>query len=345
MLHFDSDYMRGAHPEVLRLLIETNMSQTSGYGTDSYTGEAERLILDSCRLANGKVWFLEGGTQTNTTVIDAILHKSQGVLAAESAHINVHEAGAIENSGHKVLTLPSHGGKIDASELREYIRDFYADSTWPHMVAPGMVYISHPTELGTLYSKEELKEISDVCREAKIPLYIDGARLAYGLASDESELTLPEIASLCDVFYIGGTKCGTLFGEAVVASNPEILPNFFTIIKMHGGLLAKGRLLGIQFRQLFTDGLYHSIGRNGILMARKLRETMNSHGYRCYIDSPTNQQFFIMPNTDIEKLSQNVSFELWGAMGESETPVRFVTDWGTTIDEINRLSACLDELK
>lgn len=246
MLHFDSDYMEGAHPELIRRLAETNLEQTPGYGLDEYCHRAERLILDACGLTNGKVHFLVGGTQTNSTVIDTLLSHHEGVLAAETAHICSHEAGAIEVWGHKVLTLPQHDGKISAEDVRKYVADYYSDEMYEHVVAPGMVYISHPTEFGTLYTLDELTALSKICREADLPLYMDGARLGYALASGASDVTLPDVARLCDVFYIGGTKVGALFGEAVVTSRPELLPHFFSIVKQHGALLAKGRLLGVQ---------------------------------------------------------------------------------------------------
>ena len=229
MLHFDSDYMEGAHPELMRRLAETNFEQTSGYGTDQYTVEAKELIRDACGLPDANIYFLIGGTQTNATVIDGLLARHEGVLAAETAHINVHESGAIEASGHKVLVLPQHEGKVKAEEVKQYITDFYADETFEHMVAPGMLYISHPTEYGTLYSLSELEALSCVCRDAGIPLYMDGARLGYGLAANNTDVTLKDIARLCDVFYIGGTKVGALFGEAVVVTRPKLLPHFFPL--------------------------------------------------------------------------------------------------------------------
>lgn len=256
MIHFDTDYMEGAHPEVIRRLTETNLEQTVGYGNDPYTARAKELIRKACGQPEAAVHFLVGGTQTNATVIDGLLAHHEGVLAAETAHINVHESGAIEATGHKVITLPQHEGKLRADEVKAYITDFYRDETYEHMVAPGMVYISHPTEYGTLYTLDELENLSRVCREAHIPLYMDGARLGYGLASPGTNVTLKDIARLCDAFYIGGTKVGTLFGEAVVSPDPKRLPHFFPLIKQHGALLAKGRLLGIQFETLFTDGLY-----------------------------------------------------------------------------------------
>lgn len=342
MLHFDSDYMKGAHPEIMRRLVETNMEQTVGYGTDEYCNKARKLILEACSLPEGKVFFMTGGTQTNATVIDALLRRNEGVVAAETAHINVHEAGAIEATGHKVLVVSHRSdGKVTANDVEKYLTGFYNDDTHEHMVAPGMVYISFPTELGALYSLAELEDLSSVCHRFNIPLYLDGARLGYGLAADGADVTLQDVARLCDVFYIGGTKIGALFGEAVVTSRPELLPGFFSLIKQHGALLAKGRLSGIQFATLFTDNLYLDISRNAINMAMKLKQAFIAKGYKLYVDSPTNQQFFILPNKVIEKLRRHATFELWGAPGATETPVRFVTDWGTQQCEIDELAALI----
>ena len=337
MLHFDCDYMEGAHPEILRRLADTNLEQTPGYGCDTYTEHARELIRRECEAPGAEVYFLVGGTQTNATVIDGLLRRHEGVLAAESGHINVHEAGAIEAAGHKVLARPEYDGKVRAADVGHYIEEFYRDETWPHMVTPGMLYISHPTEYGTLYSRSELEELQAVCRRRAIPLYLDGARLSYALAAEGNTLTLPDIARLCDVFYIGGTKTGALFGEAVVITRPELLPRFFTLVKQHGALLAKGRLLGIQFETLFTDGLYLRIARRAIAAAMKLKEAMLAKGYRLHIDSPTNQQFFILPDGKIDKLMQIATFELWGPRGGKETPARFVTDWATCQDEVEEL--------
>lgn len=334
-IHFDCDYMAGAHPEIMRRLSETNLLKTPGYGYDDYTRSAEKLILDMCGLKQGRVHFLVGGTQTNATVIDGLLHQYEGVIATEFGHVNVHESGAIEASGHKVLTLPAHDGKLNPKELKQYISDFYRDDTWQHMVQPGMVYISHPTELGTLYSLKELEDISIVCHEANIPLYLDGARLGYGLMADDTDVTIQDIARLCDVFYIGGTKVGALFGEAVVVTRDNLLPRFFSLIKQHGALLAKGRLLGLQFETLFTDGLYFKIARHAVEQAMKLKKAFVEKGYRLFIDSPTNQQFVILPNSEIDRLSEYASFEYWGPRGENETPVRFVTDWSTKADDVD----------
>lgn len=337
MLHFDCDYMEGAHPEVMRRLMETNLEQTPGYGNDRYTGNAKKLILEACGLdgETGKVFLLVGGTQTNATVIDGLLARHEGVLSADTAHINVHEAGAIESTGHKVLALPSYDGKVKAADIEKYIKDFYADESHMHMVTPGMLYISHPTELGTLYSFSELEAISRVCRKAGIPLYLDGARLGYGLAADGTDVTLKDVARLCDVFYIGGTKIGTLFGEAVVVTRPDLLKNFIPLVKQHGALLAKGRLLGVQFETLFTDGLYMEISRHAVNMAMKLKKAFTDNGYRLFIDSPTNQQFVYLPNEEIDRLRKIASFELWGPRKDKETPVRFVTNWATREEDVN----------
>lgn len=341
MLHFDCDYMEGAHPEVMRRLVETNLEQTPGYGCDPHTEHARELIRQACGVPQAEVHFLVGGTQTNATVIDELLRRHEGVLAADSGHINVHEAGAIEAAGHKVLVLPGYDGKVRACDVARYVEEFYRDETWPHMVAPGMLYISHPTEFGTLYTREELEELHAVCQRLAIPLYLDGARLGYGLAADGNTLSLRDIARLCDIFYIGGTKVGALFGEAVVITRPELLPHFFTLVKQHGALLAKGRLLGIQFETLFTDDLYLRIARQAITTARKLKEAFRAKGYRIHIDSPTNQQFFVLPNREIDRLNQYATFELWGPRGEEESVVRFVTSWATTDEQIDELIARL----
>lgn len=329
--------MRGAHPLVLQRLIDTNLEQTAGYGDDNYTRQARQRILDFCGLTDGEVHFLVGGTQTNATVIDGLLARHEGVLATRSAHIHVHESGAIEASGHRVITLDEYEGKLSADIVRQFIDDFYRDETYEHMVAPGMVYISHPTELGTLYTLDELKALSKVCRDAEIPLYMDGARLGYGLAADDTDVTAADIARLCDVFYIGGTKAGALFGEAVVIPQKDKLPHFRPLIKQHGALLAKGRLTALQFDALFTDSLYLKISRHAIRMAMKLKEGLLKKGYPLLIDSPTNQQFFILPNADIDRLTTSVSFELWGPRQEALTPVRFVTDWSTDEADVDAL--------
>ena len=333
--------MVGAHPNVMKCLIETNGLHTVGYGRDEFTKTAEQLILSECGINNGAVYFLEGGTQANAVVIDRLLDHNDGVLAVDTAHINVHEAGAIEANGHKIITLPNHDGKLATSDIKRYIINFYNDDTHRYMVRPAMVYLSFPTELGTVYTRNELIEISALCKEAAIPLYIDGARLAYGLAAEGGNVSLSDIAALCDVFYIGGTKCGALFGEAVVTRRPELLPQFDSLIKLHGATLAKGRLLGVQFSRLFTGNLYMSIGRHAVSLAMKLKSGFISKGYQLYIDSPTNQQFVILPNNKIEQLKAIASFELWGPKGENETPVRFVTDWSTTDEDVDSLLSAI----
>lgn len=344
MIYFDSDYMAGAHPKVMERLLETNHLNTVGYGCDEYTKHAAELIRIACGQPNARVYFLVGGTQTNATVIDGLLSRHQGVVAAESAHINVHEAGAIEATGHKILTLPQYEGKVLASDLKEYIDNFYSDDTYEHMVAPGMLYISFPTEYGTTYSYEELTKLSEICHNANIPLYIDGARLAYGLAAKGNNVTLKDIAQLSDVFYIGGTKVGALFGEAVVITNPALLKNFFPLIKQHGALLAKGRLLGVQFEALFENNLYEEIGLQTVEKAIRIRNLFSSKGYKIVVDSTTNQQFIRLPNQIIDKLKENISFELWGPRGKTETVVRFVTGWATSYTDIDTLASILNNL-
>lgn len=343
MIRFDCDYMAGAHPEVLEALVRTNLELTPGYGADSYTAEARELIRRAIGCPEAQVMFLVGGTQTNATIIDGILDRHEGVIAADTGHIAVHESGAIEASGHKVLTLPHHAGKLDAEEMEGYITEFYRDDTYQHMVAPGMVYISHPTEFGTIYSLKELEALSAVCHKHSIPLYIDGARLGYGLAARGTDVGLRDIARLADVFYIGGTKVGTLFGEAVVVTNDALLKHLFPLVKQHGALLAKGRLLGLQFGALFRDGLYERIGHHSVALAMRLQEAFKRAGYEVVVDSPTNQQFFRLPNAVIDRLRESVSFEYWGPRGESSSTVRFVTSWSTTDEDVERLCRLLAE--
>ena len=344
MIHFDCDYMAGAHPEVLQTIVDNNKVQTAGYGCDDFCLHAKSLIREACGAPDAAVHFMVGGTQTNSTIIDALLRRTDGVLAVESAHINVHESGAIELFSHKVLALPSHDGKMHAEDAAAYLKDFYADDTNEHMVAPGMVYLSFPTEYGTIYSLQELQDIHDVCKEYDIPLYIDGARLGYGLAASP-DVTLKDIARLADVFYIGGTKMGALFGEAVVCTNPNLLQRFFPLQKAHGAVLAKGRLLGMQFEALFTNDLYMRIGHHGVALAQRLHGIMQEHGYESFIDSPTNQQFFVLPNTIIDALTPHASFEYWGPRGAMESKVRFVTSWETTDEDIRTLESLIADMK
>lgn len=344
MIRFNSDYMAGAHPEVLDALVCTNLELTAGYGNDPYTIEAKELIRKAIGNDNAEVMFLVGGTQTNATAIDGILARHEGVLAAESGHIAIHESGAIEASGHKVLTLPHHDGKVKADDVERFISEFYADETYQHMVAPGMLYISQPTEYGTIYSLDELTKLSEVCHKHEIPLYIDGARLGYALGSREADFTLEDIARLADVFYIGGTKMGTLFGEALVVTNQTLLKNLFPLVKQHGALLAKGRLLGVQFGAMFCNGLYERLGCHATSLAQRLKEIFRAAGYKIMIDSPTNQQFVELPNNVIDQLRKNVSFDYWGPRGKEQSIVRFVTSWATSKSDIDELECLINKL-
>ena len=341
MIYFNSDYLEGAHPALLEKLNETNMVQTVGYGEDEYCAAAREKIKAACQAPEADVHFLVGGTQTNTTVIAAILRPWQGVLSAVSGHINCHEAGAIESTGHKVITLPTTNGKITAQQVRDYVEWHKNDESTEHIVQPGMVYISHPTEGGTLYTKAELTELYGTCREYGLPLFIDGARLGYGVMADGADLTLPEIAHLCDVFYIGGTKCGALCGEAVVFCGMHAPAHPIPRIKQHGALLAKGRLTGVQFEALFTDGLYFEIGRQAIETAQALRRVLHEHGYQFFLETPTNQQFVILPNEDMARIREHASIEYWEKYDETRTVVRFCTSWATTQEDIDALAAVL----
>ena len=345
MLSFESDYTEGAHPKILEKLCETNMEKLPGYGSDPYCESAKNKIRKACGCPEAEVMFLVGGTQTNATVIDAMLEKYEGVLAVQTGHVSVHEAGAIDYTGHKVLELPSHDGKMDAEELEEYLQKFWQDETHEHMVFPGMVYLSHPTEYGTLYSREELKAISVVCQQFHIPLYLDGARLGYGLMSQETDVTLQVVAKYCDVFYIGGTKVGALCGEAVVFTKKNMPKYFMTMVKQHGALLAKGRLLGIQFDALFTDELYFKISKHAILMAQLLKEGFQERGYEFYLESPTNQQFIVLENEEMERLKEKVSFGFWEKVDDKHTVVRFATSWATQKEDVDRLMEVLEENK
>ena len=338
MISFQSDYIQGAHPKILENLIKTNYEALSGYSTDKYCDSAKEKIKVACNKPDAQVYFLVGGTQANQVVISTCLRNYEGVISAVTGHINAHEAGAVEYTGHKVLPLPNHNGKIDANELNELVETFYADDNHEHMVFPGMVYISHPTEYGTLYSKEELTNISEICKKYNMMLFLDGARLGYGVMSNETDVTLEDIAKLCDVFYIGGTKVGALCGEAVVFTHNNAPKYFMTTVKQHGAMIAKGRLLGIQFDTLFTDNLYFDISKHAILMAEKLKNLFIEKGYKFFIDSPTNQQFIILENSKMEELKKNVVFGFWEKYDENHTVVRFATSWATTEEDINELS-------
>ncbi|HEO2834919.1 TPA: aminotransferase class V-fold PLP-dependent enzyme [Streptococcus agalactiae] len=337
MLHFENDYNKGAHPELLNALIETNDQGLSGYGTDSYCQQAADKIREVCSCPQAEVEFLVGGTQTNQVVISSMLASYEGVIAAETGHVSSHEAGAIEFSGHKVLTLPSHNGKLLASEVATYIETFYADGNYQHMVFPGMVYISHPTEYGTLYSKAELEELSKICKHYQIPLFIDGARLGYGLAAKDTDVDFPTIAALSDVFYIGGTKMGALAGEEVVFTKKNRPKQFTTIVKQHGALLAKGRLLGLAFDRFFTDNLYLKIGKHAIDLAEELKIILEEKGYSFYLKSPTNQQFIIVENTKLADLAKNVAYSFWEKYDDHHTVIRLATSWSTSREDVTAL--------
>lgn len=334
MLSFESDYTEGAHEAILHRLMETNLEQTPGYGLDKYSESAKDRIREAFGIPEAKVFFLVGGTQTNSTVIASMLHDYQGVVAVETGHIGVHESGAVEFTGHKVLTLPHYDGKMTAEDLRAYLEAFYADGTYEHMVIPGMVYISFPTEFGTIYSKTELAALHRVCKDYSLPLFVDGARLGYGLMSEANDIDPKELPELCDVFYVGGTKVGALFGEAVVFTGGNAPAHFFTTIKQHGALMAKGRLLGLQFDTLFTDGLYFRIAAHADRMAALLKGIFLEKGYKIYIDSPTNQQFFVMSRQKAKELHGKVRFEDWCPVDEDNIAVRFVTSWATTEENV-----------
>lgn len=342
-LSFASDYMEGAHPELLRRLVETNLEKTPGYSADDYCEQAREKIRKACRCPGAAVHFLAGGTLTNALMVGALLRQYQGVVAADTGHISLHEAGAIEHGGHKVLTIPHENGKLTAAALRRYLRAFWSDGNREQMVMPGMVYLSQPTEYGTLYSLSELTAIRTVCDEYKLPLYCDGARLAYALACGENDVTLPDLARLCDAFYIGGTKCGALLGEAVVLPNSGLIPHFYTIMKQHGGLLAKGRLMGLQFDSLFTDDLYLRIGAPAIAAADRLREIFRSAGCSMAYDSPTNQLFPVIPDSDLQELAALVDYSFWEKQGEDHTVIRLAASWATRMEDVERLAALLKQ--
>lgn len=337
---FESDYNNGCLPEILRRLSETNDEKSSGYGFDPYTERAKERIRKACDMTEAEVHFLVGGTQTNATAIDSLLQGCEGVLSVDTGHINVHESGAVEAFGHKVLVLPGMaGGKMAASQIDDYMRKFLADETYPHMVQPGMVYITLPTELGALYSRKELADIYAVCQQYGLRLYVDGARLGYGLMAEGNDIDLPFLAHHCDAFYIGGTKVGALLGEALVYTNTRAPKYIFTIIKRHGALLAKGRVLGLQFDTLFTDDLYFRVSRHAIDMAQALRRVFAKHGLSLGIDSPTNQQFVILSKEQKLRLAEEIAFEIWEPLPDDRLLCRFVTCWATTEADI----AALDE--
>ena len=340
---FESDYNNGAHPLVLQHLIDTNTMQSQSYGFDTWSEQARHKIRTACQCPDADIFFLVGGTQTNATVIDGMLQSYEGVIAVQTAHINVHESGAVEASGHKVITLPSHAGKMDAGELEAWLKAFNADPTLEHMVIPGMVYITFPTELGSVYTAKEIEEILSVCQRYDLKLFIDGARLGYGLASSECDFNLSWLAHHCDAFYIGGTKVGALCGEAVVFPRGNAPRHFMNIVKRHGALLAKSRLAGVQFDALFTDNLYLNIAQHAISMAMKVRQLFTEAGIPLR-DSSTNQQFVELTNKQMEQLMQSVLFETWEPLDANHTLCRFVTSWATTEKDLQALKRAIASL-
>ena len=349
LIKFETDYQEGCHPEILKRLSQTNFEQTSGYGIDPHCENAVKLIKNFIGLndENSKIYFLVGGTQTNTTVIKNLLRPTEGVICAQTGHINIHESGAIESTGHKILTLPSRNGLLNYDEVRKYLQDFYSEPTCEHMVQPGLIYISYSSELGTLYKKNDLENFRKICDEYNLKLFLDGARLGAGLTSEKSDLNINDIAKLCDVFYIGGTKNGALFGEAVVFpdSNKIDTKNFRTLIKQQGGLLAKGRLLGVQFETLFENeknNLYLEIAKHENLQAMKIKNAFINSGIKLFIDSYTNQQFPILNNSQNKILSQKFSYELWQKIDDDNSAYRFCTSWATSDENINKL---INEIK
>ena len=344
MIRFESDYLEGAHPRVLQALLDSNLQQTAGYGEDPWCGKARELIRGLCSAPDADVHFLVGGTQTNTTVIAAALRPHQGVVSADSGHISTHESGAIEACGHKVLPLPSDKGKITAGQIEALYHAHWNDSNHEHTVQPGMVYISNPTESGTLYSKAELTAISEVCRRLSLPLFLDGARMGYGLAAEENDLTLADYAQLCDAFYIGGTKQGALFGEALVLTAPALKKDFRYFIKQHGGMLAKGRLLGLQFCTLLEDGLYLELARHANTLAKKLRDGFARLGYDFLFPSPTNQQYPILPDSLLKKLEARYSWCFWEKVDDEHSAVRFCTSWCTEESAVDALLRDVEKL-
>ena len=341
MLYFECDYNNGCAPEILKRFSETNTIYQSGYGDDCFSIEAKAKIRDTFHCPDANIFFLCGGTQTNAVVISAMLRDYQGVIAAETGHVGSHESGAIEYTGHKVLPIPQHDGKIDAGELKEYLDTYYADGNYEHMVFPGMVYISFPTELGTIYSKNELKLIHSVCKEYKIPLYIDGARLGYGLMSKSCDIRIEDFSELCDVFYIGGTKVGALCGEAVVFPRGNAPEHFFSMIKQHGALFAKGRVCGVQFDTLFTNDLYWKIAENAIALADELKSILHKKGYDFFLETSTNQQFVIVTNEKMLELKEKVVFSYWSKFDEKHTVIRFCTSWATSREDLLELEKVL----
>lgn len=344
MLSFECDYNVGAHPKLLQRLLETNLVRQSGYGADEYTASAKEKIRAACGDPEADVFFLAGGTQTNQVVIDTCLSPVEGVISADTGHINAHEAGAVEFTGHKIIAIPHDCGKLCAADVEACIETIITDENVDHLVRPGMVYISHPTEYGTLYTKSELTALSSVCRKHGIKLFMDGARLGYGLESSGTDVTLRDVTELCDAFYIGGTKVGALCGEAVVFPRGGAPKYFFTAVKQHGALLAKGRLIGIQFDTLFTDGLYFEISRNAIRAADRMRGILKSAGYRFHIETVTNQIFVILTPEEYDTLGRKIKFGFWERLSDGNIVVRFASSWATTDEDVDEFEACIAEM-
>ncbi|MBQ8802363.1 MAG: low specificity L-threonine aldolase [Tyzzerella sp.] len=342
MIRFNCDYLEGAHPRIMQALMDTNMVQTVGYGEDEYCEEAREKIKEACKCEEAEVHFLVGGTQANMTVIASILRPHQAVLCVKEGHINVHETGAIEATGHKVMAIGGKDGKLTAEQIREAHKNHWEDGAHEHITQPKLVYISNPTELGTIYSKAELEEIRKACDDCNMYLFLDGARLGYGLMSEESDFTLEDVAKNCDVFYIGGTKVGALFGEAVVITNKALQEDFRYIIKQKGGMLAKGRLLGIQFLELFKDGLYFEISAHAMRLAKLLKEGLIKAGYKFYADSPTNQLFVIVSDDKLKQLDEKYSYEYQMRYDETSSVIRFCTSWATKEENV---LALLEDMK
>lgn len=341
MIRLNCDYLEGAHPNILERLMKTNYDQTIPYGFDEITESAKQKIKKACDCENGEVFFLVGGTQTNATMLDFILRNGEGVLAADTGHISVHEAGAVEYCGHKVITIPAVEGKLVPADIKEYLKNFYLDATWFHMACPGAIYISHPSEYGTLYTEQELKELREICDYYDMQLYLDGARIGYALASEGNDVTLPIIAKYCHSFCIGGTKIGAMFGEAAVFTRKKQARNFTTFIKQHGALLAKGRMLGIQFDELFTDDLYLKLGAHANRLAIKIKNAFMEKGYELYVDSYTNQQFFLISNEKLKEISKTVIVDDWGSIGDDKHLIRITASWATTEEMADTLIGLL----
>ncbi len=343
MLHFDSDYMEGCHPAIMQRLAAINLDKNTGYGLDPYCESARAKIQQACQAPDAMVHFLVGGTQTNMLVIDAMCRHNDGVVAAHSGHINVHESGAIEACGHKVMAVPAENGRIDIDALEQWLADLYRETAEvgiEHYVMPRAIYVSNPTELGTIYSLAQLTRLREIADRYGLYLFLDGARMGYGLAAEGADITLPDVARLCDAFYIGGTKVGCLMGEAVVVTNPEIELTR-GLIKRRGAMLAKGWLLGVQFDTLFTDGLYLQISRTAVAYAMRLRAALEQKGYQIYLDSPTNQQFVVMGNDKFEQLRAHATMSYISPHGKDHCVVRFCTSWATTGEQVDQLISLL----